>query len=311
MTTTLPLYADKFLEYVQTINSENARATYSYALLAFAKSGAKMDLNGIGEFVRWLESEGKGKATIRTYLATISVYVRYCTGYCGLKIEASELARMQNDLRQIRRKMKNKDLPEIPKQKYVDTLLSGVRQEIAEDDKGNKRLEHLRNVAMIYSLYSSGMRVSELVELRREDLDDEEHMAKVSGKGDKQRIVPLDAASWESIKTYLEARDGKRDSVRGLPVFSQHGTNSGNRVLPLTTNRVRQIFSDLREKYGIEFKMTPHSMRRNFATTMLRKTGHLAAVQDMLGHSSPETTRIYARVDKTDMLKVYSKAFDR
>jgi integrase/recombinase XerD len=150
------------------------------------------------------------------------------------------------------------------------------------------------------------------VGLKRDDLDYRLHSARVTGKGDKQRIVYFDDAAWNAIQAYLKARnDGARGrALYQLPLFARHDRRVSNKTLPLTTDTVRLVFNALARAANIEIAMTPHSLRHAFATKVLEATGDLAVVQDMLGHSSPVTTRIYAKVSSKRMRDAHRTAFN-
>jgi site-specific recombinase XerD len=94
-----------------------------------------------------------------------------------------------------------------------------------------------------------------------------------------------------------------------LPLFARHDRRVSTKVLPMTTDGVRLVFNELARAARIEIVMTPHSLRHAFATKMLDATGDLAVVQDMLGHSSPATTRIYAKVSSKRMRDAHRAAF--
>jgi integrase/recombinase XerC len=207
----------------------------------------------------------------------------------------------------------NRPLPKLPPEDAVLALLDAARQAKSEPNRPRQELARLRNIAMLEALRSSGMRVGELVGLKRDNLDYRTHSASVIGKGDKQRIVYFDQSAWKAIQVYLQARaDGaKGRALYQLPLFARHDKGSGKRTMPLTTETVRKVFAQLAEAAGIEISMTPHSLRHSFATKMLEATGDLALVQDMLGHSSPATTRIYAKVSSKRMQEAHRAVFGR
>lgn len=155
--------------------------------------------------------------------------------------------------------------------------------------------------------------MGELVKMKRGDLDHSQHAARVTGKGDKERVVYFDGVAWDALTKYLRARkDGSRSVLsEALPVFAEHGRNAGERIVPLTTNRVREVFVDLCQLVDVELKLTPHMLRHAFATRLLDACGDLAIVQDALGHSSPSTTRIYAEVSPKRVREAHRLAFSK
>jgi integrase/recombinase XerD len=162
----------------------------------------------------------------------------------------------------------------------------------------------LRDRAMLETAYSCGLRVTELVSLKRRDLLLEDELVRVFGKGGKERLVPLGAQARECLKAYLyhgrEAIRGldKTGVVRALPeaakdvVFlNQHGT-------PLTRFGFWRILQIYLQRSGIETPVTPHTFRHTFATHLLEGGADLRVVQELLGHSSISTTEIYTHLDR-------------
>ena len=133
------------------------------------------------------------------------------------------------------------------------------------------------------------------------------------GKGRKQRLVYFDEKAWSALSHYLQVRgDGAgRRSLSTLPVFARHDRGAGSRVLPISTNSVRTAINDLCQLAGLDETITPHLFRHRFATRVLRATHDLAATQDLLGHASPTTTRIYARLTDEDTQDAHKKARKR
>lgn len=261
---------------------------------------------------RWLKEERNiGKATLRTYLTCLSRFYVYLLSNKIINATASDMERLRETFKQYRKGF-SRPLPKLPPDEAVVALLNAARSAKSDPKKPRLELARLRNIAMLEALRSSGMRVGELVTLKRDDLDYRLHTARVTGKGDKQRIVYFDDAAWSAIQTYLKERgDGaKGRALYQLPLFARHDRRVSNRVLPMTTDSVRLVFNALSETAGIEIVMTPHSLRHAFATKVLEATGDLAVVQDMLGHSSPATTRIYAKVSNKKMREAHRVAFN-
>jgi integrase/recombinase XerC len=260
---------------------------------------------------RWLSEErGISKSSLRTYLSSISQLYSYLLREKTVDLSASDMERMRDAFHQYR-KGASRPLPKLPPDEAISALLSEAKSAKLRSKERRLELIRLRNIAMLEALRSSGMRVGELVSLRRDDLDYRGRTARVTGKGDKQRIVYFDGAAWEAIQTYLKARnDGARGrALYELALFSRHDLRAGGDIKPMTTHGVRLFFNALARAAGIEIVMTPHSLRHAFATRVLDATGDLAVVQDMLGHSSPATTRIYAKVSSRRMRDAHRAAF--
>lgn len=265
---------------------------------------------------QWLSQEREteagriAKATLRTYLASISQFYAYLLRERFIDVSASDLERMRDAYRKYRRGY-SRPLPKLPPEEAVDALIDAARGVSPEPKNPRLELARLRNIAMLEALRSSGMRVGELVRLKRDDLDHRQHTARVTGKGERERIVYFDDTAWKSIQLYLTARNdgGKGRALYLLPVFARHDRRVGSRTMPMTTDGVRLVFNDLARQAKLEISLTPHSLRHAFATRVLESSGDLALVQDMLGHSSPATTRIYAKVSNKKMREAHREAF--
>lgn len=152
----------------------------------------------------------------------------------------------------------------------------------------------IRNQAMIETMYSCGLRVSELVSLRLSDLNFEEDYITVTGKGNKQRIVPIGSSAKKSIKEYQE-------KVRSLMVVHREHRDIlflSNRGKGLSRIMVFYIIKDLAQLADIQKCISPHTFRHSFATHLIEGGANLRAVQEMLGHESITTTEIYTHIDR-------------
>jgi site-specific recombinase XerD len=208
----------------------------------------------------------------------------------------------------------------LPSDEIVQIFLDAVR---AEPDLSGMRVrkarrQHmiwLRDRAMILALYSTGMRVGELARLTRGDLDYDDQGAWVTGKGNRTRFVRFSHEAWDALMCYLEARRDEvlNGSIAKRPLFARHDRRAGDfRVVPLATRGVEEIVAARAREAGVleRFHLTPHSFRHYFATRFLRHTGNLALTQDVLGHASPTTTRVYAKTSKEEHIEAHESLFD-
>lgn len=154
--------------------------------------------------------------------------------------------------------------------------------------------ESLRNHAIIETLYGSGLRVSELVDLRLSRVSFDDGYMIVEGKGDKQRLVPLSPVASDLIKEYLPIRNAGPIKKEGSDILFLN-----RRGAPLTRVMVFYIIRDLAAAAGITKKVSPHTLRHSFATHLLEGGANLRAIQEMLGHESIATTEIYLHLDRT------------
>lgn len=189
-------------------------------------------------------------------------------------------------------------LPETLNQQEVEKLIESI-------DTG--KVLGRRDLAMIELLYSSGLRVSELTDARIENLDLDENVIRVTGKGNKTRLVPVGRQAKQAVDEFLKyerpslVRSGRTSSHLFLSV----------RGSCLTTNRIRQILKRRAELAGIEKNIYPHMLRHSFATHLLGNGADLRVIQEMLGHADIATTQIYTHVDQAQLKSLHRKFHPR
>lgn len=175
-------------------------------------------------------------------------------------------------------------LPEVLTVEEIDTIIATV-------DMSKK--EGQRNRAILETLYSCGLRVSELCNLKLSELYFDEGFIKVEGKGSKQRLVPISPRAIKEIKYWLLDRNvGKIKKGFEDYVFLARWGNSISRIM------VFHLIKELAEKAGITKNISPHTFRHSFATHLLEGGANLRAIQCMLGHESIATTEIYTHIDR-------------
>ncbi len=168
------------------------------------------------------------------------------------------------------------------------------------------KLAGIRDKAILEILYSSGLRVSELVEMNEDDLDLNLGIIKVMGKGKKERIVPIGSKAIEALNNYLNSK--KRLSKHPLPSSLNPPLLLNQRGGRLTTRSVARIINRYIEQCGLLKNISPHSLRHTFATHMLDAGADLRAIQELLGHVSLSTTQKYTHVSISKLMEVYDNA---
>ena len=158
-----------------------------------------------------------------------------------------------------------------------------------------------RDNAIVEVLYSTGLRVSELVSLRIDNLFFGEGYIRVVGKGDKQRLVPIGSAARDKIQLYMELRRPKRSSEATLFL--------NNRGEPLTRVMVFNIIKQAARLAGVEKNISPHTLRHSYATHLLEGGANIRQVQELLGHESITTTEVYTHLDRGHMRRVVEDSF--
>lgn len=159
-----------------------------------------------------------------------------------------------------------------------------------------------RDRAMIETLYSAGLRVSELVGINIEDMDEYSEVVRIRGKGKKERLGSLGAKAVEAISHYLTKRAAALGRARKGPLFVN---KSGGR---LSARSVRRKLDKYLKVAGIDARYSPHSLRHSFATHMLNAGADLRSIQEMLGHESLSTTQIYTHLTTRRLKEVYDRA---
>ncbi len=206
------------------------------------------------------------------------------------------------------RKTNPMELIESPRmgRKLPDTLsIEEIDKLISTIDLSTPQGE--RNRAILETLYGCGLRVSELINLKISDLFFEEGFLKVTGKGDKQRFVPISGTTIRYINLYKkEIRVHQKIDPNARDTLYLNRRGKG-----LTRAMIFTIIKQLAEKAGIQKTISPHTFRHSFATHLLENGADLRAIQQMLGHESITTTEIYTHIDKTHLTEVINNFHPR
>jgi integrase/recombinase XerC len=181
-----------------------------------------------------------------------------------------------------------------------DTLSVDDISQLLDGKAGNELV--IRDLAMLELLYSSGLRLAELVALDLVDIDHREQIVRVTGKGDKTRVLPVGRHALTALEAWLKVRSAK-------PGESAMFTGRGGRRLG--ARAVQQRISRLARARGLPGNLHPHTLRHSFASHLLESSGDLRAVQELLGHADISTTQIYTHLDFQHLAQVYDKAHPR
>lgn len=194
---------------------------------------------------------------------------------------------------------RTKSLPKSLNESEVENLINAFDYELEDADEADliRTKTRLRDKLVLTLLYSSGIRVSELVSLFIKDIDFHERTIRIRGKGDKDRIVLFDNNAKELIEEYISIKDFDSDYLF---------TNRVND--PLTTRYVQVMIKDYANEAGIKKRVTPHILRHSFATHLLKNGVDIRVIQQLLGHSNLSTTQIYTSVDMETLKNVYDRA---
>ena len=290
---------DEFLRQLEVVRKASKNTVRAYArdlsdFAQFIESEGISDFRQISrsllrQYLNWLFAKGYERRSIARKLSSVRSFFNFLARAGYIPINPAI------DLRQPKLMQK---LPSTLEVAEVELLLSAPK---AATVRG------LRDRAILEVLYSTGLRVSELANMRISDIDFSEKLVKVRGKGGKERIALLndEAASW--LERYLQesrpklTRKGKQ--VTDVVFVSQKGT-------PLTVRQIHRIVDGYARKV-LGRSVSPHVLRHSFATHLLEGGADLRVIQELLGHSSLAATQIYTRLSKTHLRKIYEKAHPR
>jgi len=203
-----------------------------------------------------------------------------------------------NPAKPLRNPRKPRNLPHVLSTEEIGRLLQAPP---ADDPMG------LRDRAILETMYSAGLRISETVGLNDADLDLNEGIVRVRGKGKRERLAPLGSYAARAVRRWLQVRRLHPSSAAGVerPVFVNR---FGRR---LTTRSVARMLEKYLRQTGLDRRTTPHTLRHSFATHLLDRGADIRSVQELLGHKSLVTTQIYTHVSTAGLRAVYEKAHPR
>ena len=262
----------------------------------------------IREFLAQLHDQRLEKSTIARKLAAIRSFFKYAVRE-GLIV--------RNPARMVASPKLPKRIPAVLSAEDLNAFLDSVATEAPagaarrkrNSSKDGSRLMVRRDRAILELLYASGLRVSELTGLNLNDMDRQELMLRVRGKGSKERIVPYGGKAQQALEAYEPLREQLLRTSGGRgdreAVFLNH---FGTRLTPRSVARIVKKYARLA---NVNWDLHPHSLRHAFATHLLADGADLRAIQELLGHSSLSTTQRYTHATIRQLLEVYDKAHPR
>ena len=252
----------------------------------------EVDIKGITvlnirDFFRFLNEKPDCNRSLARKSAALNSFFRYCkrSGFI-----------QNNPMEKIKRPKYEVPLPKCFTEEEVRTLLS-----IPDTDSPFG----IRNKAILETLYSSGLRISELAGIRLQDIDLKRGLIRVTGKGNKQRIVPLGSYAIEAINNYLKVRPQfMRENSPDLLFLTKSGKAFDTKQLDIILKRYFELVAKAKG-------YSPHSLRHSFATHLLSRGADLRAIQELLGHSLLSTTETYTHISLEDIKEAYKKGHPR
>lgn len=294
--------------YLYRVNWQQALTDYTHYLRlerGLARNSIESYRRDIQKLAAFLEGEREGVSPLKTQREDLEAFIHVV----GETLQARSQARILSGLRgffdylvfEKYREDNPMELIESPKlgRKLPDTLsVEEIDRVIGAIDRSTPEGE--RNHAMLETLYGCGLRVSELLGLRLSDLFFEEGFLKVTGKGNKQRFVPLSPATQKCLRLYMHEVRLHFRPLKGhedLLFLTRRGKG-------LSRNMVFTIVQRLAEAAGLRKKVSPHTFRHSFATHLLKNGADIRAIQQMLGHESITTTEVYMHLDRQHLSEV-------
>jgi len=233
-----------------------------------------VDADMIRRFLSHLTEQNYSKATAARKLATLRTFYGFCLGRSYIRDHPAATIRTPKNVRKAPRHLE-------PEQ--IDRLLAAAN---------DATLLGARDRAMLWVMYSTGIRVGELVELRAEDVDRPAQCLRVRGRAQRSRTAPIGREALTAVDKYVEMR-GADPAMKGSDPGALFVNKSGRR---LSTRSVRRKLAKYLAKAGLDPNISPHTLRHSFAARMLERGEALRTVQKWLGHSSLSTTQMYAHL---------------
>ena len=247
-----------------------------------------VSLQMISEYLAEKKRAGLAASSIKLIVVALKIFFRYLVGKGAVEHDPTEAL----------------TLPRI--ERYLPETLNEMQVEQLIDSIDTKVPLGLRDRAMIELLYASGLRISELANARLENFFVEDRILRVTGKGNKTRLVPVGRKACEALASYSSMERPKLVKRRsGSEIFlSERGTK-------LTTARIWQIVKKHAKHSGLEANIYPHLLRHSFATHLLGNGADLRIIQEMLGHADISTTQVYTHVDQQRLKAVHRQFHPR
>ncbi len=286
-------YIEKFIRYLEIEKNASKYTVLNYSidlrsLKDFLKDEPieKVDYITLRRYLAYLKEKNLSKVSIARKIAAIRSFFRFLCREGYVKTNPATSLSIPK---------REKHLPKFLDENEVVKLI--------ESPKGDN-ISAFRDRAILETLYSTGIRVSELVGLDVEDVDHIGGVIKVYGKGKKERIVPIGERALQSIREYLNKL--KHEGAKETKVLFLN--KSGERI---TDRSIRRAIEKYIRKTSIKEKISPHTLRHSFATHLLDHGADLRSVQELLGHANLSTTQIYTHITTERLKSAYDKAHPR
>ena len=289
---------NQFIEYLEYEKGYSKKTIISYEkdLELFNKylkenkieNITSIDYNTIRKYLSHLHEKKYESSSISRKISTLRSFFKYNLKEKNIK---------NNPMTLISNPKKEKKLPKYLNYEEMEKLLNSI---------DTSELDGIRDRLIIELLYSTGIRVSELVNIKIKDIKIKENQINILGKGNKERIVLFGEKAKEMIKIYLNAYKEyfKGNILNDYLLINKKGKQ-------LTTNKIELIVKDVLKKSSLKLNISPHTLRHTFATHMLDSGADLKSVQELLGHENLKTTAIYTHISNERLKHVFVNSHPR
>ena len=281
-------FIEEFIDYLRFERkySENTISSYKRDLnkmnIYIKKEFTKLNKKDIQNYIQKLSKE-ENTSSVSRCISTLKSFYKF--------LEINKYTN-SNPLTTITNPKTQKKLPKVLSEEEIDKLL---------DINLNTNFDY-RNKAMLELMYSSGLRVSELVNLKVNDIDLVNSSVRIFGKGSKERIIPLNDYATIALKNYI---------LYYRTSLFKHGENNylflNNHGNKMTRQGFFKILSKIAKEKNIKTELSPHTLRHSFATHLLKHEADLRSIQELLGHSDISTTQIYTHITEERLQKNYEE----
>jgi len=320
----------RYLRSVERARSRHTMLAYKNGLRVFSETLRKKSLDPDTTPIQRLTEEpfakfieqlgGYAPATEQLYLQAVKGFYLFADAERLIDVSQSRLKVLMKQ----RSRRPGTRIPLSPSEE-IETLLEKIRdvEDLItaageEETAKNIKLRAYRDRAFLLTLADTGFRVHEACNLRRGDMNWKEGYAIIIGKGNKQAVVRFTTRSMQAIKEYLSLRatlDGNSGKqLSALPLFARHDRGAGKKIKPITPTTGRNIVEERVEQFlGKELvgKITPHTFRHYFVTSVLRGTGNLRYAQELARHENIETTKRYTHITNDELDKAFYEVFEK
>lgn len=298
-------FKELFREYLQNEKRYSEHTVRNYIsdidqFIEFIKSifQGKIDVNQIDVvvlrgFLGYLYSKNLSKRSVMRKLASLKSFFKFLLREGRIKSNPAKILHSPK---------LPKTVPRVLTEEETVTLLESPKN-IEEIKRKKEALKILRDLSLMEMLYATGLRASELVSLKEENIFLQDRIVRVIGKGKKERIVPFGEEAYKSLKRYLEERKKENIDCEYLFVNLKGGK--------LTSRSLQRIVEKYSKDLLLNKEVSPHTFRHSFATHLLSRGADLRTIQELLGHESLSTTQKYTHIAAVELKKIYDRSHPR